>query len=153
MFNISFLVKNLNNKRDNFVQYFRSNESDRLTLKYSLLNNMIINDRGFYVFKYQQTHCVSLKSLSKHLLMIIYWRWNLHTKLLRYRNYLFMAVEQPQIFLWVVFLIAIMHGRTFNYTANMTQRLLCSVPMPWAIIYHKKLKIVCPKRIRFSKLK
>ena len=27
MFNISFLVKNLNNKRDNFVQYFRSNES------------------------------------------------------------------------------------------------------------------------------
>ena len=50
-----------------------------------------------------------------------------------------MAVEQPQIFLWVVFLIAIMHGRTFNYTTNMTQRLfLCSVPMPWAIIHHKK---------------
>ena len=111
---------------------------------------MIINDRGIYVFKHQQKHCVSLKSLSKHHLMIIYWRWNLQTKLLRYRNYLLMAREQPQIFLWVVFLIAIMHGRTFNYTTNMTQRLfLCSVPMPWAIIYHKNSKSYVRKELVF----
>ena len=114
---------------------------------------MIINDRGFCVFKYQQTHCVSLKSLSKHHFMIIYWRWNLQTKLLRYRNYLLMAGEQPQIFLWVVFLIAIMHGRTFNYTTNMTQRLfLYSVPMPWAIIHHKNSKSYVRKEFDFLNL-